>query len=138
MNHSNDAQRIVRIRPATKSVCALLDYTAKRKKIELYTYYSNVFEEALNSLAIRGFHYYIEPIKSRREPKGFPINNSTSDEIDKSYNFFKPIYEQRYNRKFYMADFIEILLYVFIKNNFGADTLNDFEFDFIVSDNIAD
>lgn len=116
-------QRIVRIRPDYIRLCSFLEFISDKKGIDKPQFFNEVFLYSLNSITDKGFNYNIEEYKPRRKPKGFLMEQDTSDTIDTTYDFYSKIFQKKYNRILYIADFVELLLYIYAINNLTESEL---------------
>lgn len=123
-------QRIVRIKPDYLAVCSYLDFIAKKNKRDLCEFYNDLFISSLDYISKNGFKYYIIPYKPRRTPKGLQMLDKTSSSIDDAYKFLSNIYYGNHMKKLYIAEFIELLLYIYVMNNLSEAEIENIGIEF--------
>lgn len=76
----------------------------------------NALIYSLDRLVVDGFKYKIIPFKGTREPKGFTLKETTTKKVKYYYNFYSLFYEEKFGKKLFYSEFIELLIYIYCKN----------------------
>lgn len=103
---------IVRIKNDYGKVCSFLEFYANTLNINSKEIYDTVFLFSLDKLYNEGLHYEINN-EERREPKGFRVTPDTKKTVYEYYDKYKDLYKLHTKKKLVVADFIQILLYIY-------------------------
>lgn len=116
-------QRIVRIRESYIDICLYLEFYASKIQIDKKKIFDEVFNFSINHISENGFKYNISAYDKKRTPKGFLIDNNTSNDLDKYYDFYREILFKKEYKKLYFAEFVELLIYIYCVNHLEKSEL---------------
>lgn len=124
-------QKIFRLRPDYINICTYLDFHASKTGKDIYYYYDQLFLFSFDHLSQYGFNYNIENFKPLRTNKGFFLSPSTLNRFFSCYNFYSYHFSDNFERNLLVAEFVELLLYIYINYNLTSDEnmcLQQFEY----------
>lgn len=123
-------QKIVRIRADYIKLCSYYEFIAAKNNIDTHIFFDKIFTFSLNHLLEHGFFYEIDEYKPIRKPKGFIMEGSISNEFTRYYNFLSDFFKKKYNRKLYVCELFELILYIYASNKLDETQLKQIGIDF--------
>lgn len=119
----------VRLRKNYGTLCDFLIFINKNKEQRERKILNNIIDEGINILTEDPCNNSnkIKIIESNenREPKGFIIDESILNKIEKQYKKYKLLYKEKYNITLCLGTFYEMLIYLWCMRNF---TVEDFQY----------
>jgi len=123
-------QKIIRLRPDYIKLCTYLEFHAEKLQQDRYTFFDNLFKYSIEQIQEKGIIYAIEVYEPLRTGKGFLLSEKVTDEFEDTYKFVSNYYMKKLNKKLLVAEFTELLLYIYVMDRCTEDELRLIDFDF--------
>lgn len=119
--------RTVRIRESYFPICSFLmnvyPYITKKDSEKIS---DDIINWAIDYLLNNELSYFVDIYKPGRKNKGFPISIDTNNKLNDVFKEFSEEYRLKYNRRFYMAEFMELLIYIYSINHLSEEQIKLF------------
>lgn len=113
----NWVQQTTRIKNDYFIFFAYLDFLSVRDNLDRHLQFDSIIKYSLDYINKEGCCFYCEDYTKKRKPKGIFLSQDTNKLFNGVLEEYNNDFKQKYDRDIYKGEFLEILLYIYARNN---------------------